>query len=262
MSLILSLLLSVMPFISASAAKGMILLPVSFLLSYFRRLFPSLWTPFLFFCSTAVWNCGISAVSRKFLTFRFFPFQIRFCGPLEHMSQCMVAEPIYRQIDSSLARTLTFDTSGIELYVAENNPKTLNLLSADLRLITKTIRMLTRINWLTPSCPHRPLPVPVRNSSILTAISGTLINSPSSPTASVLPAIPPFWMMILRPPIPILFWGIPLLIPSKPMVFLRTNSIFSEPCSLITKGMKAPLKKSDITFTVIHIEEKKHLTNT
>lgn len=31
-------------------------------------------------------------------------------------------------IDSSLAQMLTFDTSGIELYVTENNPKTLNSL--------------------------------------------------------------------------------------------------------------------------------------
>lgn len=37
-------------------------------------------------------------------------------------------EPICQQIDSSLAQILTFDTSGIELYVMENNPKTLNAL--------------------------------------------------------------------------------------------------------------------------------------
>lgn len=37
-------------------------------------------------------------------------------------------EPICLTIDKSLARTLTFDTSGIELYVTENKPKTLNSL--------------------------------------------------------------------------------------------------------------------------------------
>ncbi len=37
-------------------------------------------------------------------------------------------EPICRMIDSGLADILTFDTSGIELYVTENNPKTLNYL--------------------------------------------------------------------------------------------------------------------------------------
>lgn len=72
-SLILSLLPSMTPFISASAAKGIILLPASFPLSYFRRFSPSLRTHFLFFCSTSVRNCGISAASRKFLTLRFFP---------------------------------------------------------------------------------------------------------------------------------------------------------------------------------------------
>lgn len=37
-------------------------------------------------------------------------------------------EPICQLIDSSLANMLIFDTSGIELYVSENNPKTLNSL--------------------------------------------------------------------------------------------------------------------------------------
>ena len=46
------------------------------------------------------------------------------------MFQQMVdyTEPICQLIDSSLANILTFDTSGIELYVTENNPKTLNAL--------------------------------------------------------------------------------------------------------------------------------------
>ena len=37
-------------------------------------------------------------------------------------------DPICQAIDASLAQMLTFDTSGIELYVTENNPKTLNSL--------------------------------------------------------------------------------------------------------------------------------------
>ncbi|WP_334305138.1 transposase [Enterocloster bolteae] len=37
-------------------------------------------------------------------------------------------EPICQAIDSSLAQMLTFDTSGIEPYVTENNPKTLTSL--------------------------------------------------------------------------------------------------------------------------------------
>ena len=41
------------------------------------------------------------------------------------MFQHMVnhTEPICQLIDSSLAQMLTFDTSGIELHVTENNPK-------------------------------------------------------------------------------------------------------------------------------------------
>lgn len=40
---------------------------------------------------------------------------------------------ICRLIDSSLAQILAFDTSGIELYVTENDPKTLNTLIKTLR---------------------------------------------------------------------------------------------------------------------------------
>ena len=49
---------------------------------------------------------------------------------IELMFQRMVdyTEPICQLIDASLAQMLTFDTSGIKLYVTENNPKTLNAL--------------------------------------------------------------------------------------------------------------------------------------
>ena len=46
-------------------------------------------------------------------------------------------EPICQAIDSSLAQILTFDTSGIELYVSENNPKTLNSLISHLKAYYK-----------------------------------------------------------------------------------------------------------------------------
>lgn len=50
---------------------------------------------------------------------------------IELMFQQLVdhSEPVCQAIDTFLARILTFDTSGIELYINENNPKTLNLLS-------------------------------------------------------------------------------------------------------------------------------------
>ena len=56
---------------------------------------------------------------------------------LELMFQRMVdfTEPICQAIDFSLAQILTFDTSGIELYVTENNPKTLNSLIKKLKIL-------------------------------------------------------------------------------------------------------------------------------
>lgn len=46
-------------------------------------------------------------------------------------------KPICQLIDSSLANRLTFDTFGIELYVTENNPKTLNSLIKRLKSFDK-----------------------------------------------------------------------------------------------------------------------------
>lgn len=46
-------------------------------------------------------------------------------------------EPICHAIDAFLAQMLTFDTSGIELYVTENNPKTLNALIKKLKAYYK-----------------------------------------------------------------------------------------------------------------------------
>ena len=55
------------------------------------------------------------------------------------MFQQMVdlTEPLCQAIDASLAQILTFDTSGIELYVTENNPKTLNALIRKLKVFYK-----------------------------------------------------------------------------------------------------------------------------
>ena len=55
------------------------------------------------------------------------------------MFQRMVdfTEPICQMIDASLDRMFTFDTSGIELYVTENNPKTLNSLIKKLKAYYK-----------------------------------------------------------------------------------------------------------------------------
>lgn len=71
--------------------------------------------------------CGFSKVPDAPL---FTRFKQNFLPYIEMMFQQMVdyTEPICQLIDSSLANMLTFDTSGIELYVSENNPKTLNSL--------------------------------------------------------------------------------------------------------------------------------------
>ena len=71
--------------------------------------------------------CGFSKVPDAPL---FTRFKQNFEIYIELMFQQMVdyTEPICQLIDSSLANILTFDTSGIELYVTENNPKTLNAL--------------------------------------------------------------------------------------------------------------------------------------
>lgn len=71
----------------------------------------------------------------------FTRFRLGFSDHIELMFQQMVdyTEPICQQIDSSLAQILTFDTSGIELYVTENNPKTLNALIRKLKVYYKDI---------------------------------------------------------------------------------------------------------------------------
>ena len=80
--------------------------------------------------------CGFSKVPDAPL---FSRFKLNFTDHIELMFQHMVdyTEPVCQQIDSSLAQILTFDTSGIELYVTENNPKTLNALIRRLKAYYK-----------------------------------------------------------------------------------------------------------------------------
>lgn len=80
--------------------------------------------------------CGFSKVPDAPL---FTRFKQNFFPYLELMFERMVdyTEPICQAIDASLAQMLTFDTSGIELYVTENNPKTLNALIKKLKAYYK-----------------------------------------------------------------------------------------------------------------------------
>ena len=76
---------------------------------------------FLSLCKELRDFCGFSKVPDAPL---FTRFKQQFLPYIELMFQHMVdfTEPICQAIDTSLAQMLTFDTSGIELYVAENNP--------------------------------------------------------------------------------------------------------------------------------------------
>jgi len=87
---------------------------------------------FLNLCKELRDFCGFSKVPDASLLSR---FKHDFEPYIELMFQKMVdyTEPICHTIDASLARMLTFDTSGIELYVTENNPKTLNALIRKLK---------------------------------------------------------------------------------------------------------------------------------
>jgi hypothetical protein len=80
--------------------------------------------------------CGFTKVPDAPL---FTRFKQTFYPRIQHMFYHMVdcTEPICQAIDASLAQILTFDTSGIELYVKENNPKTLNSLIRRLKTYYK-----------------------------------------------------------------------------------------------------------------------------
>lgn len=91
---------------------------------------------FLHFCRELRDFCGFSKVPDASLLSR---FKHDFVFYIELMFQRMVdyTEPICQLIGASLAQILTFDTSGIELYVTENNPKTLNSLIKKLKAYYK-----------------------------------------------------------------------------------------------------------------------------
>lgn len=91
---------------------------------------------FLNLCSEFRSFCGFTKVPDAPL---FTRFKLSFQPYIALMFHQMVdyTEPICHTIDQSLARMLTFDTSGIELYVNQNNPKTLNSLIRRLKTYYK-----------------------------------------------------------------------------------------------------------------------------
>lgn len=80
--------------------------------------------------------CGFNKVPDAPL---FTRFKQNFLPYIELIFERMVdyTEPICQAIDPILAQMFTFDTSGIELYVTENNPKTLNALIKKLKAYYK-----------------------------------------------------------------------------------------------------------------------------
>lgn len=143
--------------------------------------------------------CGFSKVPDAPL---FTRFKLGFADHIELMFQQMVdyTEPICQTVDASLASMLTFDTSGIELYVTENNPKTLNSLIRRLKTYYKDNPDVDPYKMAYGLMPSQAASCPDANSSISTAISAMLTSSPSSPTAWASCGTSLFWMMILRPP--------------------------------------------------------------
>lgn len=91
---------------------------------------------FLSLCKELRHFCGFSKVPDAPL---FTRFRQNFEPYIELMFRQMVdfTGPICQLIDSSLAQILTFDTSGVELFVNENNPKTLNALIKRLKSFYK-----------------------------------------------------------------------------------------------------------------------------
>jgi len=67
-------------------------------------------------------------------------FKQDFCNHIRDVFELLVdlTEPICRKMDQALADMLIFDTTGIESYVAENNPKFMGKLAAQSKSIAKT----------------------------------------------------------------------------------------------------------------------------
>jgi transposase len=105
-----------------------------------QKIFPipsdSLLIILLHICKELRELCGFTKIpdASKFTRFKqdFLPY-------IEQMFSAMVdyTEPICLAIDATLASTITFYTTGIELYVKENNPKTLNALIKRLKAFYK-----------------------------------------------------------------------------------------------------------------------------
>ena len=112
-------------FISALILQKLIPLPTDSLLIFVLN-----------FCKELRLFCGFNKVPDAPMLTR---FKQNFLEYIEKMFDDMAeyTEPICQEIDSTLADMLAFDTSGIELYVKENNPKAVNSLIRKLKAYYK-----------------------------------------------------------------------------------------------------------------------------
>lgn len=117
-----------------------------------------------------------------------------------------LTEPICQRIDKEKASMLLFDTSGIEAWVTENNPKYANR-------IIKQLKSFKKANGLDDSFdPYKAAygsmpPLILRFSRCISmGISVMLINSAPSQTGWVLSGIFPFITKSFSNPIPKLLW--------------------------------------------------------
>lgn len=109
---------------------------------------------FLSLCREAREFCGFNDVPDNA---QFTRFKQDFISEIEAFFNHLVdvTEPLCRKIDSKLASTLVFDTSGIEAYVTENNPKFLNSIIRKLKRVYKNnpdVDIYKMAYGLMPSC--------------------------------------------------------------------------------------------------------------
>ena len=93
--------------------------------------------------------------------------------------------------------SLTFDTSGIEFYVTENNPKTLNSLIKRLRAYYKDNPDIDPYRMAYALMPSQAASCPDAKQQYING-SAMPINSRSLQTGSGSSDISPFWMIPLK----------------------------------------------------------------
>jgi hypothetical protein len=91
---------------------------------------------FLTLCKEAREFCGLASVPDDS---QFTRFKQDFVTEIDNMFNLLVdiTDPICQSIDPKLASTIAYDTSGIEAYVTENNPKFINSIIRKLKLVYK-----------------------------------------------------------------------------------------------------------------------------